>query len=196
MSTLALIVVDVQADFCHGGSLEVRNGDDIVPLLNPVIRAFDRLAAPIFFTRDWHPPHHISFKERGGEWPPHCVQGTPGAEFHPGLLVPRGATVISKGDDPNKEAYSGFQGTDLEALLRARGVGETVIGGLATEYCVKESSLDAMRAGFTVYLMEDCVRPVDLGLGDGKRALQQLVKSGARLTSSRDAIARVARAQQ
>ncbi len=110
--------------------------------------------------------------------------------------MPRGATVISKGDDPNKEAYSGFQGTDLEALLRARGVGETVIGGLATEYCVKESSLDAMRAGFTVYLMEDCVRPVDLGLGDGKRALQQLVKSGARLTSSRDAIARVARAQQ
>ncbi len=195
-STLALIVVDVQRDFCPGGSLAVKNGDEIVPRLNQVISAFGRSGAPVFFTRDWHPPHHISFKERGGRWPPHCVQGTPGAEFHPDLQVPHGASVISKGDDPNKDAYSGFQGTDLEARLNARGVERVMIGGLATDYCVKESALDAMRAGFGVYLIEDCIMPVDVDPGDGRRALEQLVESGARLISSGDAVARVAGAQQ
>lgn len=117
----ALIVVDVQNDFCPGGALPVSAGDSVVSILNRYADLFLRSNAPIYMTRDWHPENHLSFKERGGPWPPHCVQGTEGAEFHPRLTLPKNVTIISKGTDPDREAYSGFQGTDLtERLKRQR----------------------------------------------------------------------------
>ena len=180
----ALVVVDVQRDFCPGGALAVAHGDEIVPRLNAVIEAFERASLPMFFTRDWHPPNHISFKALGGRWPPHCVMETRGAEFHPMLKVPMGAVVVSKGSRADAEAYSGFQGTDLERRLKDSGVGEIVIGGLATDYCVKESALDALAAGLKVDVLEDCVMGVDLQEGDSERALRRVEESGARPVQS------------
>lgn len=192
---LALIIVDVQRDFCPGGALAVKDGDKTVPRLNKVIGAAEAAGLPVYFTRDWHPPSHISFKSQGGVWPSHCVQGTPGAEFHSDLLIPRSATVISKGDKPRKEAYSGFQGTALARLLRSKGVDEVFVGGLATDYCVKETALDALREGFNVDVMTDCVRAVNLRPGDGARALRTVKTKGAELTTSSAAIKRLAGAQ-
>ena len=192
----ALIVVDVQRDFCPGGALAVEDGDRVVPGINRVVKAFDRRGLQVFFTRDWHPPDHISFKKRGGPWPAHCVQGTPGAEFHPSLRVPPGAVIISKGDDPDREAYSGFQGTDLESRLKAIGVKEVFIAGLTTDYCVKESASDARRAGFEVEVIEDCVRAVDARPGDGKRALSAMLKAGAKMTTAAAVLRLMASTQQ
>jgi nicotinamidase/pyrazinamidase len=192
----ALVVVDVQRDFCPGGALEVKKGDEILPPLNNVIKTFASYHLPVFFTRDWHPPNHTSFKSQGGVWPPHCVQNTPGAEFHPGLAIPTSAIVVSKGDKPAAEAYSGFQGTDLQQRLKASGVDRIVIGGLATDYCVKETCLDALRAGLAVSVLEDCVRAVDVKPRDGVRALKAMQKSGATLSNSRDTIRRMASTQQ
>ena len=180
----ALIVVDVQNDFCPGGALGVKDGDKVVPPLNEVIRAFNRAKLPIFFTRDWHPPDHISFKSQGGIWPPHCVQGTEGAGFHRGLMIPSSAVIVSKGDKPTVEAYSGFQGTNLERRLRELGIKRIIVGGLATDYCVKESCLDARRSGFEVDVLMDCVRAVNVKQGDGARALEAMKKAGARMTAS------------
>ena len=187
---LALLVVDVQNDFCPGGSLAVKDGDKVVPGLNKVIEAFNKSGFPIFFTRDWHPRNHISFRNQGGIWPPHCIQGTHGADFHPGLEVPQSATIISKAEDSGFEAYSGFQGTDLEKRLRVLGVDEVFIGGLTTDYCVRQSSLDALHAGFTVNVLKYCTRAVNLKPGDDVRALGEMKKAGARLITTRDAIKR------
>jgi len=180
----ALLVVDVQRDFCPGGTLAVEGGDEVVPGINRLVDAFERRGLPIFFTRDWHPPNHISFKQRGGPWPPHCVQGTVGAEFHPSLRIPTSAVVVSKGDNPEKEAYSGFEGSDLGARLKGLGVNEVFIAGLTTDYCVKRSSLDARRLGLSVNVLADCTRAVDVRPGDGKRALSAMKKAGVKLTDS------------
>jgi nicotinamidase/pyrazinamidase len=192
----ALLVVDVQRDFCPGGALAVKDGDEVVPGLNKSIKAFSSAGLPIFFTRDWHPPNHVSFKSQGGIWPPHCVQGTTGAEFHPSLEIPDNAIIISKGDKPRAEAYSGFQGTDLESRLKGFGVNQTFVGGLTTDYCVKESCLDARRAGFEVNLLRDCIRAVDAKPGDGAKALDDMRRAGARLTSSTAVVKLVAGAKQ
>ncbi len=193
---MALLVVDVQNDFCRGGSLAVKGGDDVVPGLNKVIDGFTSAGIPVLYTRDWHPKDHISFKERGGPWPPHCVQGTRGAEFHPGLRVPPDAVVVNKGDKRDFEAYSGFEGSDLLKRLRALGVGEVFIGGLTTDYCVKESCLDAREAGLGVYVIEDCTRAVNAKEGDGPRAMAAMRKSGAKLVTAEEAITMVASTQQ
>jgi nicotinamidase/pyrazinamidase len=177
------LVVDVQRDFCPGGALAVKGGDKVVPRLNRAIEAARRAGVPIFFTRDWHPPNHSSFRDWGGIWPPHCVMGTRGAEFQPGLAVPRGSMVVSKGDKPDVEAYSGFQGTDLEKRLKEMGVDEVYIGGLTTDYCVKESALDARRAGFGVNVLADCTKAVNIKRGDGARALREMQGSGAKLVT-------------
>ncbi len=182
------MVVDVQTDFCSGGSLAVKEGDKVVPKLNRVIAAFTKAGLPVFFTRDWHPPNHMSFKSQGGAWPPHCVKGTPGAEFHPKLKVPHRAAVISKGTEPNLEAYSGFQGTDLGKRLKELGVREIFLGGLTTDYCVKESSLDALGIGLKVDVLKDCIRGVDVHEGDSELALREIAAKGAKLASSSDAI--------
>ncbi len=193
---LALVVVDVQNDFCPGGSLAVKEGDKVVRPLNTLITTAEAAGVPIFFTRDWHPPNHMSFKEQGGIWPPHCVQGKRGAEFHPDLNVPRGAIVISKGDDPDAEAYSGFQGTDLAARLKRAGVGEIILGGLTTDYCVRESAMDALKAGFTVDVVEDCTRAVNAKPGDGPKAIADIRRAGARLVTSSQAVRLLASTQQ
>jgi len=193
---LALLVVDVQRDFCPGGALAVKEGDAVVPGLNRVVAAAEESGLPVFCTRDWHPPDHMSFRSQGGVWPPHCVQGTPGAEFHPDLRIPTGAVVISKGDNPRAEAYSCFQGTDLETRLKKLGVDEVIIGGLTTDYCVRESALDALKAGFAVEVLEDCTRAVDVKPGDGARALADIRKAGAKLTTSTGVIRQLASTQQ
>jgi len=175
----ALIVVDVQNDFCPGGALAVPEGDKVVPVLNNYIELFRAAGAPIFFTRDWHPVDHISFRTQGGIWPPHCVQNTSGAEFHPALKVKDGDYIISKGFERSKEAYSGFEGTDLDDLLKRLNIKELFVGGLATEYCVKHTVLDGLKNGYRVYLLEDAVRGVDKNKGDSVRAIEEMVKAGA-----------------
>ena len=192
----ALLVVDVQRDFCPGGALPVRGGDRIIPGINRVTSAFARAGLPVFFTRDWHPKDHISFRSQGGRWPAHCVQGTAGAEFHPALRIPAGAVVISKGDDPRAEAYSGFQGTDLKARLKELGVKKVFLCGLATDYCVRETTIDARHAGFAVDVMEDCTRPVNAKPRDGDRAVSVMRSAGAKMTTSSAVIRELASTQQ
>jgi nicotinamidase/pyrazinamidase len=185
----ALLVVDVQRDFCPGGSLAVEGGDKVVAELNDEIDRFQARALPIIATRDWHPAGHVSFHERGGPWPAHCVQGTKGAEFHPGLALPKEAAVMSKGTDPDQDAYSGFQGTGLAEQLRALRVDRVFIGGLATDYCVKATTLDALEQGFQAFVLEDAVRGVDLKPGDSARALEEMLRRGAVLTRYEEILA-------
>jgi len=182
----ALIVVDVQNDFCPGGALPVPDGDKVVPVLNRYIDFFRAAGAPIFFTRDWHPKDHISFKTYGGIWPPHCVQNTWGAEFHPALKVEEKDFIISKGFESSKEAYSGFEGTDLDDQLKRLNIKEIFVGGLATDYCVKQTVLDGLKRGYRVYLLEDAVRGVDVNRGDSLRAIEEMVKAGALKISFKD----------
>ncbi|MGD0395864.1 MAG: nicotinamidase [Nitrososphaerales archaeon] len=193
---MALLVVDVQRDFCPGGAVAVEDGDMVVPRLNMVIGAFTNASLPIFFTRDWHPPNHMSFKGQGGTWPPHCVKETPGAEFHPKLEVPLGAVVVSKGTEADLEAYSGFQGTDLEKRIKETRVHEVFLGGLATDYCVKETALDALDAGLKVKVLEDCIRGVNLRGNDSELALREVVARGVALVTSLDAVRLVSRARR
>ena len=174
----ALVVVDVQNDFCPGGSLAVGGADRIISRLNRVITAFESVGIPIFFTRDWHPRNHCSFKEQGGVWPAHCVKGTKGARFHPDLKVPRRARIVSKATEPAVEAFSGFQGTELARDLQQLGVRELFVGGLATDYCVKETALNALSLGYQAIVVRGGVRAVDLHPGDGRRALEAMADAG------------------
>ena len=176
MSGTALLCVDVQGDFLPGGSLAVTDGFAVVqPLLEAASRT-DLVVA----TRDWHPAGHASFAARGGPWPPHCVAGTPGAALHPRIDVIAGL-VVTKGSDADRDAYSGFDGTPLAALLRAAGVTRLLVGGLATDYCVRATVLDALREGFAVTVLRDAVRAVDVRPGDGDRALEEMRAAGAEI---------------
>ncbi|MBI4507327.1 MAG: nicotinamidase [Chloroflexi bacterium] len=180
----ALLIVDVQNDFCPGGALAVPEGDRVVPALNAYVARFQAAGLPIFASRDWHPPVTKHFKEHGGLWPPHCVQGTRGAEFHPDLRLPEGVIIITKGDAPDADAYSPFEGHTPDGrafpdVIRERGVGHLYVGGLATDYCVRASVLDARKAGLRVTLLEDAARGVDVQPGDSERAVQEMVAAGA-----------------
>ena len=177
----ALIVVDVQNDFLPGGTLAVPRGDEVIAPLNAYLRQFEQRHLPVFVTRDWHPPQHCSFREQGGPWPPHCIAGTPGAEFARGLRVPAGAHVVSKATAAQADAYSGFQGTDLAAQLRGLGVTRVVVGGLATDYCVHATVLDALAAGFGAVVLSDAVRAVELRPGDASQALADMKAQGAQI---------------
>jgi len=176
----ALIIVDVQKDFCTGGALPVPEGEKIVPVLNEYIKKFQAAGALIVATRDWHPPNHSSFKNHGGIWPPHCIQETPGAEFHPDLKLPEETKIISKATSADKEAYSGFDGTDLEKELRNAGIQRLFIGGLATDYCVKSTVLDALRLGFETVLLFDAIKGVNVNPGDSERAIREMLEKGAK----------------
>ena len=181
----ALLVVDVQNDFCSGGNLAVPDGDHVIPVLNRYLQAFQSAQLPIFVSRDWHPSVTKHFKAYGGVWPPHCVQGTKGAEFHSDLILPKETEVVSKGMDPNRDSYSAFQayagnGADLGDLLRKQGVKRLFVGGLATDYCVKQSVLDAIREGFEAVILEDAVKGVDMTPGDSEKALQEMAEAGAK----------------
>jgi nicotinamidase/pyrazinamidase len=180
----ALIVTDVQNDFLPGGRLAIPGGDEVIPPLNACIEIFHRAALPIFAVRDWHPPGHCSFRERGGPWPVHCIAGSPEAEFAESLALPSDVRVVSKATHPDKEAYSGFAGTELAERLKAEDVDTLFIGGLATDYCILNTARDALRLGFRVYVLEDAVRAVDVRPGDGDKALAEMQRAGARLTRS------------
>ncbi len=157
----ALIVIDIQKDFMPGGALPVPNGDRVIGPLNMLISYFKNRKLPIIFTRDWHPPDHISFRERGGPWPPHCIKNTEGAQFHPDLNVPEDAIIVSKATERDKEAYSGFQGTELNSILRKRGIRRLFVGGVATEYCVKATVVDALKLGYEVIVVEEAIKEID-----------------------------------
>lgn len=179
----ALLIVDVQNDFLPGGALAVPDGDAVIAPLNEWIARFSQQGLPVFATRDWHPPEHCSFRDQGGPWPPHCVAGSPGAEFAAKLQLPPDARIISKAVTAREEAYSGFQGTALGAQLKKSGCARVIIGGLATDYCVQATALDARAAGFEVLVLRDAVRAVDVSAGDGERALREMQAQGVQMIS-------------
>ena len=187
----ALVIVDVQNDFCPGGALGVPGGDAVVPVLNRYAERFAAAGAPVFASRDWHPARTSHFKAYGGVWPPHCVQDTPGADFHPQLVLPPGAAVVSKGMDPAEDAYSCFQaetadGMPFAATLGELGVGRLFVGGLATDYCVKSTVVDGVREGFEMVVLADAIAAVDLTPGDGAKALDEMRAAGAELVELTD----------
>lgn len=187
----ALFIVDVQNDFLPAGNLPVPDGDQVVPVINRYIQIFHdhnlpALAGlPIYATRDWHPTGHCSFTGQGGTWPEHCIANTPGAEFAPGLSLPADVTVISKATRVDKEAYSGFEDTDLTQQLKDRHITRLFIAGLATDVCVLNTVKDALKAGFQVYLLEDAVRAVNIKPDDGKNALTKMEQLGAILINQK-----------
>jgi nicotinamidase/pyrazinamidase len=176
----ALIVVDVQNDFCPGGTLAVKEGDEVVAPLNRLIAEFLARGDYVFKSRDWHPAKTKHFTDYGGTWPVHCVQGTRGAAFHEALIEDPRIEIISKGMG-DEDSYSAFDGTSLAARLRERAVSEVWVGGLATDYCVKNTALDAVREGFQVKAVAEAMRPVELQPGDGQRALQEMQRAGAEI---------------
>jgi nicotinamidase/pyrazinamidase len=197
----ALIIVDVQNDFCPGGALAVADGDKVVSILNRLIAEFDRAGLPVIATRDWHPAETTHFNTRGGIWPPHCVQGSTGAKFHPDLALGPGAVIVSKGMQENADSYSGFDAMDahgvgLADLLRACGVRRIVIGGLATDYCVKQTALDGLRQGFEVVLLEDAMRGVNLKPEDARQALDEVKRAGAEVRMSNNWVDRQPNVEQ
>lgn len=186
----ALLVVDVQNDFCPGGALAVSEGDRIIPGVNRMIELFVRRGLPVLATRDWHPAVTKHFKEYGGAWPPHCIQGTKGARFHAKLGLPRGAIILSKGMDPEQDSYSGFQaqnpaGRDLESVIRDLGIDEIFLCGLATDYCVRATALDATRRGIRVRVLEDAIKGVDVKPRDSEAAVQEMRAAGVPFVESR-----------
>lgn len=184
----ALIIVDVQNDFCPGGSLAVERGDEVVAPLNELAEKFLERGDLVFKSRDWHPPSTKHFQKHGGTWPVHCVQNTRGAEFHPALVDDPRIRVISKGLG-DEDCYSAFDGTDLARTLRDNGVKEVWIGGLATDYCVKNTALDALKEDFKVVAVEDAMRAVNLERGDGERAIEEMRRAGAEILSGAQATA-------
>jgi nicotinamidase/pyrazinamidase len=191
MAKSALIIVDVQNDFCPGGALAVTDGDQVVSVLNRLIPEFERAGLPVIATRDWHPQRTRHFNTHGGIWPPHCVQGTQGAEFHADLALGKDAVIVSKGTAENADSYSGFDGVDargigLADLLRGRVVERLVVGGLATDYCVKQTALDGLQKGFRVVVLEDAVRGVNLNLNDARQALDEMKRAGAVIRGSKN----------
>jgi len=179
----ALIVVDVQNDFCPGGTLAVEHGDEVVRPLNKLMKEFLERGDPVFKSRDWHPPETKHFSDFGGTWPVHCVQNTHGAEFHPDLLDDKHIRVISKGLG-DKDSYSAFDETDLDLQLRHLGVNEVWVGGLATDYCVKNTVFDALSKGYKVKALKDAMRAVDVHAGDGEKAIEEMRAAGAAIVSA------------
>jgi len=181
----ALILVDIQNDFCPGGALAVSEGDQIVPIVNQLIQEFPLVIS----TQDWHPENHISFKQRGGPWPPHCVQGTQGAQLHPELKTDTISYYFRKASSPDKDDYSEFAGKDeqgrsLDEVLKSHDVKSLYVVGLATDYCVLETVLDGLKYGYEVYAVIDAMRAVNVDPGDGERALRKMAYNGAHLVTS------------
>ena len=181
----ALLIIDFQNDFTSGGALEVPEGDEIAEPVKRLAGHFDVVAA----TRDWHPPDHASFETEGGPWPVHCVRDTHGAQFHPAMEGLELDAVVDVGQGRDDEGYSGFENSDLARLLRDHDAGEVYVCGLATDYCVRASAIDACREGFDVTVVEDAVRAVEVNPGDSERAFQDMRDAGARIASSGEVLA-------
>ena len=174
----ALIIVDYQNDFARpDGALSVPAGEEVAGHINALAGSGNYEL--VIATRDWHPPDHGSFTEQGGIWPVHCLQGSDGAELHPALERAPIDAIVDKGQDPGTEGYSAFDATSLAETLRARGVEAVTVVGLATDYCVKNTALDALREGFAVTVDRAGVRGVDVEPGDAERALDELAAAGA-----------------
>ena len=185
MPEKALLIVDVQNDFCPGGALAVPDGDRVVPVLNDYAQRFANDGHRVFASRDWHPQVTRHFKEQGGPWPPHCVAGSHGAAFHPQLKLPPDASVLTKGTDPEDDGYSAFEAADakgqnLSDVLKKDDVASLYVGGLATEYCVRASVMDGLKTGLDVVVLLDAVRGIDVNDGDVARALDEMIRAGAR----------------
>ena len=187
----ALLIVDLQNDFCPGGALAVAGGDAVLPVVNRLAARAAALGLPVYASRDWHPIDSAHFAANGGPWPTHCVAGTAGARLHPDLALPAGAMVVTKGVARDEHGYSAFDGTvtgrgPLLDDLRARGVDHLIVGGLATDYCVRATVLDARRHGLGVTVVEDGVRAVNLTEGAGTRALADMREAGAEVRPAAD----------
>ena len=178
----ALLIIDFQNDFTSGGALEVTGGDEIAEPVKRLADQFDH----VFATRDWHPPNHASFETEGGPWPVHCVQGTRGAELHPAMRDVKVDAIVDVGVERDDEGYSGFENSKLADLLHEAGVDEVAVVGLATDYCVRASAIDACREGFDTTVVTDAIRPVEVNPGDGERALEDMKRAGAKLAMSRE----------
>jgi nicotinamidase/pyrazinamidase len=178
----ALLIIDFQNDFTSGGALEVPGGDEIAEPVKHLAGQFDH----VFATRDWHPPDHASFETEGGPWPVHCVQGTHGAELHPAMRDIEVEAIVDVGVEREDEGYSGFENSKLADLLHAEGVDQVVVVGLATDYCVRASAIDACREGFETTVVTDTIRPVEVESGDGERALEDMKRAGAKLATSNE----------
>lgn len=190
MQDTALLIVDVQNDFCPGGALPVPEGDAVIPVLNAVAEKVARTGGVVIASRDWHPRTTRHFAEFGGKWPVHCVQGTRGAEFHPDLNLPDGTIVVSKGTSEQDDGYSAFEGQtaegkSLQTVLSEHGIRRLIVGGLATDYCVRASVLDALKHGYEVLLLTDAIRGVNLQPEDSDKALAEMESAGAKLVNSR-----------
>ena len=182
ISYIALIMVDMQNDFLPGGALAVPEGDKIIPSVNQYTRFFSNLNLPVYFTRDWHPEETVHFKQGGGPWPSHCIQNTPGAEFHPDVFIPDKAEILSKGMDPRYDGYSAFDarneaGKRFPDLLKDQDISTFYIGGIATDYCVRATCLDALKEGFDVYVLRDAIKGVKPE--DSRKAIEEITTQGA-----------------
>jgi nicotinamidase/pyrazinamidase len=175
----ALIVVDMQNDFLPGGALGVPRGDEVIEPIRQLIALYRGRGLPVYVTRDWHPADHCSFKDQGGPWPPHCVADTSGAEFSAALDLTDGVKAISKATSAQLDAYSAFNGTELADELRDRHVERVAVCGLATDYCVLQSVLDALALRFKAIVLPEAIRAVDVNPGDGTRAIAQMIEHGA-----------------
>ena len=181
----ALLIIDFQNDFTSGGALAVPGGDEIAEPVQRLAKEFDH----VFATRDWHPRDHASFETEGGPWPVHCVQGTHGAELHPAMREVEIDAIVDVGVEREDEGYSGFEKSKLADLLRQDDVSEVAVVGLATDYCVRASAIDACREGFDVTVVTDAIRAVEVEPGDGDRALAEMKEAGARLATSAELVA-------
>lgn len=181
----ALLVIDFQNDFTAGGALAVPEGDEIAGPVSRLAHHFDFIVA----TRDWHPPDHASFETQGGPWPVHCVRGTHGADFHPAMTDIDLDAVVDVGKGRDDEGYSGFEKSELEQILRANAIDEVYVCGLATDYCVRASTIDACGTGFDVTVVEDAVRGVEVNPGDSERAFADMREAGARVATSDEVLA-------
>jgi nicotinamidase/pyrazinamidase len=184
----ALLIIDVQSDFCPGGSLPVPEGEKIIPTLNKYVKIFVKNKLPVFASRDWHPLQTKHFQQHGGEWPRHCIQNTTGAQFHPVLKLPEEVIILSKGMDPAEDSYSAFQavnshGEKFDTLLKNFGVTSLYVGGLATEYCVRWSVLDALHFGYRVTLLMDTIKGVNIKPKDSEEAIAEMLNFGAKKTT-------------
>jgi nicotinamidase/pyrazinamidase len=187
----ALLIVDVQNDFLPGGALGIAHGDAAVPPINRLLDAWRARGWPVFLSRDWHPTGHCSFAAQGGPWPVHCVAGTPGAAFAASLRIAPADTVISKATSQQRDAYSALDGTPLADQLRRTGIRRLVIGGLATDYCVRATGLDARAAGLEVVICRDAVCAVNVRPGDGERALVELASAGCEISTTEDVLSSI-----
>jgi nicotinamidase/pyrazinamidase len=182
----ALLITDIQKDFLPGGALPIQGGNEIIPVLNAYAKRFADANAHLFASRDWHPPNHISFKAQGGPWPPHCVQDTDGAKFSPDLKLPSICAVISKATNPEHESYSVFDGTSFAHELKMCEIKRLFIGGLATDYCILNTALDARKLGYETVVLMDATLGINAEQGDVDKAVEAMLKAGAQQATSED----------